>query len=82
MNISKGAELTASIHHIEKFSESFVPIYNSEVPLKSQRREKTKDNCKVFCFTRKLKKVKFRLESFRFDAIVFSTLSALARYKL
>ena len=82
MNILKEAEFTASIHHIEKFSESFVPIYNSEVPWKSQRRQKTKDNCKAFCSTGKLKKVKLRLENFRFDAIVFSTLSTLARYKL
>ena len=32
MNTSRKAELTASIRHIERFSISGVPIYNSEVP--------------------------------------------------
>ena len=32
MNTSRKAELAASIRHIERFSISGVPIYNSEVP--------------------------------------------------
>ena len=32
MNTSKRAELAASIHHIETFSKSGIPIYNSEDP--------------------------------------------------
>ena len=32
MNIWEEAELTASIHHIAKFSKSRIPIYNSEIP--------------------------------------------------
>ena len=31
MNTSEKAEPTASIRHIEKFSKSGIPIYNSEV---------------------------------------------------
>ena len=32
MNTSEKAELSASIRHIERFSKSGIPIYNSEVP--------------------------------------------------
>ena len=32
MNVSKKAGLTASICHTERFSESGIPIYNSEFP--------------------------------------------------
>ena len=32
MNTWEEAELTASIHHIAKFSKSRIPIYNSEIP--------------------------------------------------
>ena len=38
MITSKTAELTASILHIERFSKSEMPIYNSEVPEKMSRR--------------------------------------------
>ena len=32
MNASEKAELTASIHHNERYSKSGIPIYNFEVP--------------------------------------------------
>ena len=32
MHTSEKANLTSSIHHIERFSKSGIPIYNSEVP--------------------------------------------------
>ena len=44
MNTSRKAELAASIRHIERFSISGVPIYNSEVPdtvVKETRRRRT-----------------------------------------
>ena len=44
------AELIVSIRHIEKFSNSGIPIYNSKVPEKSRKEMKRKGNCKVIGF--------------------------------
>ena len=39
MKISNKTELTASIHHIDRFSKLLMLIYNPEVPEKSENRQ-------------------------------------------
>ena len=62
MNTSEKAELSASIRHIERFSKSGIPIYNSEVPdmagrKTTIRRKRTQAiNCKALCVSRKRNK--------------------------
>ena len=55
MDILEKAELAASIHNIEIFLKSGIPIYNSEVPDKAdrktrRRRRKTLASAKRFAF--------------------------------
>ena len=39
MSTFQKAELTGSVHHIERFSKSGIPILNSEFPGKNGRKE-------------------------------------------
>ena len=53
MNNSGKAELTASIHHTERFSNSEIPVYNVLVPNTGDRK-----TSKVLCTSRKRKHTK------------------------
>ena len=53
MNISEKAELTALVHHIERFSKSGIPIYNSEAlqaASRKTRRGRTQATAKRYAF--------------------------------
>ena len=44
MSTSEKTELTSSVRHIERFSKSGIPIYNSEVPHGWQKNGSNKNN--------------------------------------
>ena len=54
MNTLGKAECTASVRHIERFSKSGIPIYNSEVPgtagRKTKRRRRIQAIAKRYAF--------------------------------
>ena len=60
MNISEKAKFIASVRHIERFSKSEIPIYNSKVPEKLwKRRRRNNDSYKTYAFQAKAKNDNF-----------------------
>ena len=50
MNTIKKVELTASVHHIERFSKSGIPIYNSRTRLAEKPEEEGEEEHYVDAF--------------------------------
>ena len=47
MNILEKAELTTSVRHIERFSKSGIPIYNSEIPDTAVRKPRRRRRIRI-----------------------------------
>ena len=50
MNTMKKVELTASVHHIERFSKSGIPIYNSKTRLAEKPEEEGEEEHYIDAF--------------------------------
>ena len=54
MSTFEKAELTASVHHVDRISKSGILIYNSEVQTRmAEKKKKNKDNYKALRVSRK-----------------------------
>ena len=53
MNILGEDELKASVHHIERFFKSGIPVYNSESGKGVKKKVKKKGNYKALCYISK-----------------------------